>query len=88
MIFRWLLRRRSQRRLKGLILPNDYQALVESGHSDWISEMSEWRAFRHLFLPMSIIREADPKHLLELQRVIEKVLADTADKKDEKESSA
>ena len=88
MIFRYLLRRDHQRLDRRLLLPEDYKDRLENGGYDWISEMSEWRAFRHLFFSMSIIREADPKDLRELQRMIEKVLADTERKKDDSETSA
>ena len=74
--------------MRRLVLPADYQARVTRGHWDWISELSEWRAFRHLFFPMSILRETDPKHLRELQQMIGQVLADTEQKKDESNTSA
>ena len=88
MIFRWLLRRDRQRLDRRLLLPEDYKNRLENGGYDWISEMSEWRAFRHLYFPMSIIREADPKDLREVQRMIEKVLAEAEQKKDDSETSA
>ena len=69
--------------MKRLLMPADYEAMVARGHGDWISELSEWRAFRLLYFPMSILRETDPKHLRELQQMIERVLADTEQKKDE-----
>jgi hypothetical protein len=88
MIFRWLLRRREQKKMKRLALPEAYDRLVASGHWNWISEISEWRAFRQLFFPMSIVREADPKQLRELQKMIEQALQDSERKKDEKNTMA
>jgi len=87
MIFRWLLRRSSQRDLKRR-LPGAYEGLVVNGHWDWISGISEWRAFRILYFPMSVVREIDPQHLQELQKIIGKVLVETEDKKDARNTSA
>ena len=74
MIFRWLLRKQSQRRLKRLVLAEAYDSFVANGHWNWISEISEWRAFRLLFFPASVARECDPADLQRLQRMIEKAL--------------
>jgi hypothetical protein len=74
--------------MKRLVLPADYEAMLARGQWDWISKLSEWRAFRHLFFPMSILREADPKDLRELHGMIEQVLADTKKKEDNNNTSA
>ena len=84
MIFRYLLRRNRQRLDKRLLLPEDYKNSVERGGYDWISKMSEWRAFRHLYFPMSIIREADPQTLLKLQRMAEEALAKAKERENSK----
>lgn len=80
MIFRYLLRRRIQSIDRKVMLAVDYQKQVESGAYDRFSRMSEWRAFQHFFFPMSIIREAEPQVLSELQRHIKRVLADAKEK--------
>jgi len=49
--------------------------------------MSEWRALRHLFFPMSIIREADPQVLAEIQRHMRKVLAEAKEKERHEENT-
>jgi len=87
MIFRYFLRIQSQR-LDRKISPAYFKHKIENGSYHWISELSEWRAFRVMFFPMSVIREIDPKHLRELHRILGKVLADSDPKKNEKETSA
>jgi hypothetical protein len=89
MIFRYLLRRNRQRLDKGLLLPEDYRKMVESDGYDWIFQMSEWRAFRHLYFPMSIVREASPQVLSELEQMTRRVLAEAEEKgKHDKDGSA
>ena len=80
MIFRYLLRRRMQRLDKRLFLPAVYKKQVESGAYDRYWKMSEWRAFRMLYFPMSIIREADPRDLRKLQGMIEQTLTEAKEK--------
>ncbi len=87
MIFRYLLRRRIQRIDQKLLRPADYEKNVESGAYNKFCEMTEWRALRHLFFPVSIIREADPQVLAELQRHIKKVLAEAKEKERHEENT-
>jgi hypothetical protein len=78
MIFRWLYRRNIRRRWRPL-LPADSVAAMEAT----ADSMSEWRAFRHLFFPMSVLREANPQDLRQLQRMIEKAVVETEERKHE-----
>lgn len=78
MIFRWMYRRSVRRRWRRL-LPTESVAAMEAT----ADSMSEWRAFQRLFFPISMVRQADPQDLLQLQRMIEKVLAETEERKHE-----
>jgi hypothetical protein len=69
-----------QRIDESVLLPEDYQKNVESGAYDRFSIMSEWRAFRHLYFPMSIIREAGPEVLSELEQMTRRVLTEAEEK--------
>ena len=88
MVFRYLFRRQTERFDRKALPPEYCEEKLRNGGYDYISEMSEWHAFRCLFFPMSVIREMDPRHLRELKRLTEKVLADTESKRDEDKSSA
>ena len=76
MIFRWLYRRYIRRRWSQLLSAESVAAMEATADS-----MSEWQAFRHLFFQMSVLPEGDQRRLLQLQRMIEKVLAETEEKK-------
>jgi len=78
-----------QRIDESVLLPEDYQKNLESGAYDRFSNLSEWRAFRLLYFPMSIIREASPEVLSELEQMTKRVLAEAEEKaKHEKNTSA
>lgn len=70
-------------RFAQLVSPDHLALLVGTADS-----MSEWSAFRHLCFPGSILREADPKGLQDLQRAIGQTLAEAEREKGEEDPSA
>ncbi len=69
-----------QRLDKRLFLPAAYKKQVETGAYDRYWKMSEWRAFRILYFPMSVIRKTDPRDLRKLQAMIDQTLAEAKEK--------